>query len=277
MIFIDSGEVNTLKLLTDNITILPNLEAITGADLMISLAGMPASTETLVKQHLAANAILVQRKSGLDLSSSVGTRMNSSIARMKALGAAPWQCLLLFIGVLTCSVDGNAVIDGRDTGRPFFAIQGAISKWHDRGGTFESLPKRSLLEEWFMMKHKHLIEYDEQPEREVWLQTDNLFANEQQAQFMDVVPRDNGRYILNSVYGLGQKTVNKLYEHFDGDVASALCWLSLPKVADKDKIPGIGQKTRDNFRKQLGIDEMMVLMPTVDEYLYEKLKKEKGL
>ena len=46
---------------------------------------------------------------------------------------------------------------------------------------------------------------------------------------------------------------------------------------DKDKIPGIGQKTRDNFRKQLGIDELMVLSPTVDEYLYEKLQKEKGL
>ena len=127
MIYIDPNEALNRSLMPTipDAVELPYLESIAGADLMLTIEPFPATTETLIRNHIKAGAILIQRKSGLDLSASVGERMNSSLAKMKSMNARSWQSLLLFIGVLTERKDGRGLIDGRDTGKKFSQIKAA--------------------------------------------------------------------------------------------------------------------------------------------------------
>jgi hypothetical protein len=145
--------------------IVENLEEITGADIMLSCSEIPVTTKALIKLHVEQGAILVQRKHGHDLSSSVGERLNMSLAKMQSIGATYPQCRLLFVGFMSVDKQGIATINKRETGMQFFHLQGAISKWIDRGGVYESLPKGSLLHDWCRMKLRHLKEYANYPEK----------------------------------------------------------------------------------------------------------------
>ena len=167
MIVVDSSEVRkgTKMPSIEGAVESPILEELTGADFMISTLNAPPVTETLIQKHVDNGALLVQRKSGLDLSSSIGERLNKSLSKMIKMDTMQAQCILLFIGFMT-EVDGKCHINKQDTRLDFFTVQGAISKWHDRGGVVEFLPKPSLVEQWCKMKIAHLEEYKRKPIKE---------------------------------------------------------------------------------------------------------------
>ena len=178
------------------------------------------------------------------------------------------QCILLFIGFMT-EVDGKCHINKQDTRLDFFTVQGAISKWHDRGGVVEFLPKPSLVEQWCKMKIAHLEEYKRKPIKEQYPEKPIINVKSELLQIVTQV--SDGRVMLASLPGIGEKAAGVLYEKFEGDVASALCWLTDPDCV----IKGIGTKTVENVRKFMGIDSIMVLELATSERLIEEERKRK--
>jgi ERCC4-type nuclease len=111
------------------------LESLTGCDIMISTLTMPCTTEALVRKHVEAGALLVQRKSLQDLVRSIGDRINHSLAKilakMRSTGASSWQCILLSTGFYAPSYDTGDTWVGRlvnSNGHPDIAWQ--VVKWN---------------------------------------------------------------------------------------------------------------------------------------------------
>ncbi len=277
MIYIDSNEAlnqSLLPALPDAVE-LPNLESITGADIMLTLEPFPAATETLIQRHIDLGAILFQRKSGLDLAASVGERMNDSLARMKSLKAKSWQSLLLFIGVLTERKDGHGLIDGRDTGKTFAQIKSAEMAWSLRGGTFIDLSRASQLEPFLKSLEVKLQHMKENPTKEVWHSLHIPIDSNDPAQLLEPIPRSDGRYLLVAIDGIGPKMIKALWKQF-GNAAEILCWLSNPDSNTK-LVHGVGPKTIERTRKQLGLDEVMELdLQVMPKYTQNEMSVEKN-
>ncbi len=147
MIFIDPSELRTNSKLSNyirNLTYksLPGLEALTGADIMISAAGMPTPRDDdMILSHIANGAKLIQVKFGHDLSSSIADdRLKIAQDRMLKTGAYPWQCMLLFVGIIREGKEGSVEINGQQTynKRPmlWWGLDQAINYWIDRGGCY---------------------------------------------------------------------------------------------------------------------------------------------
>lgn len=160
---------------------LPGLEALTGADLLIAIDKVPDDVRDLAKDEwigtvltlawrgwtppriakaaerplpfvlktlrfikACRTGLLVQRKSGRDLSSSV-PRLGEILVKMQRWSKMPW---LLFVGSLHCNRRGNAVIDGKSTNYSHNAVQGALESWQIRGGGWTALSRDALVLPW---------------------------------------------------------------------------------------------------------------------------------
>ena len=122
-----------------------NLETLTGADVMLTNLGLPISL-TMLPRHIEAGAVLIQLKFGRDLPSSLGERMKDSLYRMRELRAVASQCVLMYVGSLSCGRDGVAMIDGK-AGRPkrsYTQVTSAIWKWCRRGGVYYPVSASAL-------------------------------------------------------------------------------------------------------------------------------------
>lgn len=149
MIFIDPSELretsNLLRYLSGVVyKSLPNLESLTGADVMISPGQLPfPRSDKLVLSHVKGGAKLLQLKFGHDLPASiVDSRLNEALSRMLACGAMHWQAGLLFIGLLGYDdTKGMATINGQlsygTQPMGWKQIDQALGFWIDRGGYLE--------------------------------------------------------------------------------------------------------------------------------------------
>ncbi len=243
------------------------LEAITGADLMLTLAPYPATSEMLIRKHIEQGALLVQRKSGLDLAYSVGERLNSSLARMHEVHARQAQCVLLTTGNWICNLHGDAVLGGNQTSIKYMDLLAGISKWHDRGGVVEQIVDDLLIPAWCTMKLKHLQEYRDQPTKEVW----------QRAVFPDDPPRaddslqlpvrvrDWRRWFTAMVDGIGPGAGNALRDAMLAAGATdtgltALLWAT-DMHGTTPRVPGWGKRRRQQIREALmGADAEFVVI-----------------
>lgn len=97
------------------------LEAVSGADLMVSTLQMPATTETLVRKHAQGGAIFIQRKSGFDFVSSIlDERINVALARMLDIGTVhQYQRCVMATGFFMPETDGAILV-----GRPEISAEG---------------------------------------------------------------------------------------------------------------------------------------------------------
>jgi ERCC4-type nuclease len=252
------------------------LEEMTGADIVVSNLKLPMTNENLIRKHIEDGyALLIQRKQGHDLAASIGDRMNHSLARMRSFGTRQPQCILLFIGTLNCMDNGNAMIDGREAYAKYWSVQSAVSKWHDRGGVVEFLPRVSLLEQWLQLKERHVDEYLKNGIKRVYHAKPTMTELEGALQLP--VEVHDGRNLLTALPNVGVTTAQALWDEFNGDVASILCWLTNPN-ADTDRIKGIGAKTIEGVREFFGfsrneLTNLMRLQLEVinDEVTYEEL------
>ena len=260
MIFVDASELrkNTTMPTIENAVVSDDLESRTGADFLVSPMDMPISTDTLLREHLKRGAILVQRKHGRDLASSIGTRMNSSLSRMLTWGAIRPQCVLMFVGIMTCNRNNNAVVNKQQTGKSYWSILGATQKWVDRGGSYVNLPRAGLIEPWCKMRMRHIREYNKKHHKEIWPAPPEVLAHDSFLQILQ--PVYDGRVLLASIPGIGAKAANLLHEEFKGDIASALCWLTMPSAKGKTRIKGISTKTFESARAFLALDRTMQLI-----------------
>lgn len=259
MIFIDptEGDSDTRLPALPGAIVLPGLEQATGADLLLSPLDVPASTDTLLRKHVAAGALLVQRKSGGDLVHSVGDRLTSSLARMHTYTGRPAQRVLLCTGTLTCAPDGAALIDGREAMGKFWAVSAALARWGDRGGVVCTLPNDSLIPAWVEMRLKHLREYAGPGGelRQVYPPNDYPMdppALDDPLQ-LPILVRD-GRVILAQLTGIGPKLAERIWTMCGKNLGWALTLLTDEASPDLFKIPGIGVTTIRNIRTQMGLE-----------------------
>lgn len=239
---------------------LPFLEALTGADFMITVLGMPASTENLCLKHVQSGALLVQRKHGSDLHNSVGSRMNESLARMRMTGASQSQCVLLAVEY-GFSQDGVWwTEDERWNGLA------AMSKWHDRGGVVEILDKAEDVPRWIDMKVKHLQEYLEHPVKVIYPDKPEITVLEGPLQLPQLI--NDGRVTLATLPGIGVKRADDLWKAFNGNLSAILIWLTDPH--SEDSVKGIGKGTVKKVREWLGLEDYLTLVYEAFETKEEK-------
>jgi hypothetical protein len=241
----------------------PFLEEATGADIMISPLIIPALTEELLRKHIVAGALLIQRKSGDDLLHSLGDRLNSSLARMRATGARQAQCVLLFIGRFDVGPKAEAIIDGslaiRNTS--YWGVQGAFSKWHDRGGVVEQLHDHRLLADWIKLREKHVNEYVERPIKDVYRPTPDVTEVDLEV-LQTLRPVNDWRVVVAALPGIGPKRANALQETMKAEVGTdnlvtALIWLTTPWLGKK--VPGIGDGIINNLREFMQLEDIYAI------------------
>jgi hypothetical protein len=280
-------------------TELPGLEAVTGADLLITVGKVPPDVrclkglssndlgegpgETVQKRELSLpealtahafrkaceSGLLVQRKTGRDLASSV-PNFSAILARMLAWTERPW---LLFVGDLKES-KGEAVIDGKHTNFSYNAVQGALEAWQDEGGRVTFLSRDSLLAPWVARQLDKL----RAPKTEKVLPPRRITRP-------IIGPESNvkpWRSTLMSFPDMGLELANRVADG-NATLTSCLEWITCPDWLEKvstSRPKGIGVPTVQKWRRWLGLNEdclqlLVAAVPSGTEPRVEFTEKEK--
>lgn len=277
MIFADPDEMGIAEKLGVEIVSSPQLEALTGADFVVSPLDIPF-VPALLQRHIDAGCYLVQRKSGLDLSSSVVERLSTSLARMQALGAKQSQCVLVFVGVMVCDVNGEGKIDYKPihgfNGSSFWIVQSAIEKWMERGGVYTNLSRIGLLGEWMVMKERHARIIMENPTCTVYETPDPLHEIIPSDPLQELVLVKDWRVTLASIKGIGKGKVESLITYINTQYEEAqmerqatltdcILWMTnweLIKV-----VPGYGKGIYKSIRRWFGLSDGINLYAEEEE------------
>lgn len=279
MITSDTSEMRALDFTEiSGVPVVPSdsLEELTGADLMISPLSIPFAPMTLA-EHISKGAVFIQIKRGNDMVASIGDRAASSLARMIDCGTkAAWQRLLLFVGALNFDEEtGAAVINGRPNltmgPRTYWMVQGTIEKWIERGGTFTTIPRMSMLEDWLIVKMGHIREFGKEPVRRVYKAvpqlTDVGLDLVQGVPLQKLVIIKDWRNTIITFPGIGEKRADAIYSYIcsrsDKTLLSAIIHLTSENLV-KD-IPGISSGQVAKCREWLGIEDIFDLSLTIKE------------
>jgi len=249
------------------------LEALTGADVLVSALEMPVMTETLIRRHVERGALLVQRKSGLDLPASIGPRLNSSLAKMREVGACQWQCVLLSTGVFIPNAKNGTILvgtptvlgDGRVTWlwdvspRHYKALQSALRRYILRGGVYVPLCSDEEIPGWLRHTERDIITLSEQPIKEVWPDDGGplCLPSEPGDPLQEPVRVTDWRArFAAAVPGVGPELVTRLQAAMAADGApgtllQALAWASSDLVLS---VPGWGRGKQRAVREALGLE-----------------------
>jgi hypothetical protein len=247
---------------------LPRLEETTGADLLLSPLSTPVLkeiTDTLpnqiaFKKHCNAG-MLVQRKSGRDLTSSI-PNLPSILMRMLAWTDKPW---LLTTGNVLCSKSGKAVIDGYETNFGYNALIGALDSWQCRGGYVSTLCRDSLIPAWtnnWLEKLKYL--------------TDNPDTPVFHRMPLQTLSNTDWAYTLITFPNIGPTRARQI-QQFTGKLAWALTYLSdMDNIKLDTKPDGVGPETFKGTRKWLGLEDgevLAVINKKSDEIVIKEVEK----
>lgn len=244
------------------------LEALTGADVMVSTKRYPPNSEVLIRKHIENGAVLIQIKRGSDLVHSVGPRMNGSLAKMWEMGAVKaWQKVLLPVGIYRpdrnndCIVGmamnnaDNPYINWTNTGVNHTVVMSAIISWIFGGGTAfpASLVSNDEIVAFIRNLEKKLIEKSKYPTKEILEIPDfpDDLPSEDDPLQLPVRVKD-GRRLLAALPGIGIKGANELWKHAQG-----VLWCAIEIVTgsliDIENVKGIGKKTLENNREFFGL------------------------
>ena len=252
------------------------LEKLTGADILISPLQMPV-VEALLPRHIAAGALLVQRKSGADLPASVGSRMWASLARMRAAGARQWQCCLLTTGFYLPNTKNGKVLvvtpkfhkDGRVTFHTelyphvnYKAVQSSLRHWCWYGGVVHQLTCDDEIPGWCKVAEKRLIEKHKSGKtKEVWPDAEKLYdPPAEDDPLQELVEVRDWRRILAQFDGIGPVRATALRDamlehHADNTLFHALCLASWSQRKYLPRVPHWGKGTIQNVRDTLGVPD----------------------
>lgn len=254
-IFIDPSEAREGTRLPDTVIkqsiVLPGLEAMTGADLLVSILSQPKLSElneTLpnklaLRKHLE-HGLLIQRKSGLDLVNSIpNDGLSDKLVRMQQWSH---RCWLMTVGILS-SRAGEAFIDGRGTAYSYNQVIGAILKWQSRGGYYINVPSDSQIAPTINRLLEHLREFEQQPIKRVRVPEQQLF-------------RPSGIDAISHLrIGVGIDKLT-LLEQSCGTLADMLVYLSDYDSIEQCHVEGIGKGIVANFKRVVGLRENEVLV-----------------
>lgn len=250
MLFIDASERRSGTRLPQSIIeqaiSLDGLEAATGADMLISPLKLPLKdvNPKLLQKHIDAG-LLVQRKTGRDLSSSI-PKLNDILFRMRQWTSRPY---LLFVGVISRTRDGNAMIDNQDTGFSWNAVDGAIQFWQLRGGMYANVPNDSYISDWVNGWLNRLRELNQSDYKEL------QYRMPQQV----LVKPDWTSFLINARVGIGEEKASVLKEWFP-DLGDALCFLSDYDSLELQSLKGFGESHVRKTKQLLGLDDNEILV-----------------
>ncbi len=171
MLLLDPTELNRTTRLPQNAFAIAreckNLEAETGADMLISPLedGIPTDAakpqgRLLLRKHLAAHALLVQRKTS-DILNLI-TDHHQVLAKMQQWTSTPY---LLTMGQYGCDEEGKLLWNGRrlggDKGWSYLAYQNTLLAWQWQAGYVINLSRDSLFLDWYGAVLKYLKRYQD--------------------------------------------------------------------------------------------------------------------
>ena len=264
MIFYDPNEEHG-KVDVEALAPLPGLEALTGADFLMTPSGVSCYNETTIRLHLTKfRALLVQRKSGLDWTSSMGPRLAMSIDKMR-IAPRQTQRLLVVTGLFMPDAEGVAICgwprmtkagEVYARGQPqngtrvlLKSLYTAQLEWQMRGGAFITLASNDDFLP-FLRRAEELLRapvarqiYDDRP---IYEDSDDPL------QTIEVV-RD-ARRTLCTLPHIGPTLARVCLAEW-GNVSNCLMWLSSPRLltAMPERYPkGIGKKIVQDIHAWFG-------------------------
>jgi hypothetical protein len=274
MIFIDPSELretsNLKKYLADLPHLpLPDLEARTGADVMVSPSGLPRPVnDKLLAINIQQGAVLIQIKFGQDIASSiVDGRLVEALSRMLKSKAQTWQAVLCFIGQLGYdNTQEMATIDGQLslTNPPLTwkAVQSALMFWVKRGGSIDfPLPNGGCIPEYLATHQRQLDLIKEGKDTRLIWPAKPAFYDEMESQAdttlleqwkaaQKVERIEDIRVLLCAIpdasIGPERATAILNFMRENGIRADFSGFLQLLEGKLLLKVPGIGKKTYDN-------------------------------
>jgi hypothetical protein len=270
MIFIEASEAREgtrlPRAVIESARVVRNLEAYTGADMLISPLSEPPMPDELtdskprqlsLRKHCEAG-LLIQRKSGRDLTNSIrdGHLTNEVLSRMLQWTSAPW---LLIEGNFLRDREGMVVVDGYTTNTMWSQLQGAMEAWQLRGGymTTPPLPTESAVTEWVARWNSTKIY--------MWRKDMVLPPRKTQQVLVGAMVNEKPwRTTLASFPGIGPEKANDIADVCD-NLWQAIQMLTDPKTLVWDKRPkGIGKTTIRNIQAYLGLPEGTIFCPIND-------------
>ena len=225
------------------------LEALTGADFLITPSRIPINEKTL-RIHIN-KGLCVQRKDVGDLVASFqggDSRLWRQLIRLKMLSSPPW---LLLVGDIKArnktEEDGSkkfcAVVDGRDTDINYFAVIGSIEAWQRHGGYYSWISRDTLMLAWCELQYRNLVAKEK---RGGWGTTFITRGIIKPLELLTEVETT-----LTTIPGLGTERAHAIY-------TEAQKYMDRPTLIDcfrilKDNpINGIGIKTKQSALKFVG-------------------------
>lgn len=305
MIFIDESELRQGSTMPPVEGSKPSacLEEHTGADIMVSTSGIPASSPTLIHKHVQSGAILIQVKRGTDFLSSIADeRINVALARMKAAGARrAWQRLVISTGVflpdlgtgevlvgvprLSASASTYVYVRAVNEGLPPYKALATV-RWRiaARGGYYLPLTCDDELPAALLQIENDLKWMQGKPTKEIFPPFEALPPDEPEEDDPLQLPVEvrDGRLPLSAMSGVGKVKATALWEairewnrgHYPGreddepTLAQALFWASCsnPRDFGIPKVKGWGEGMRERIRGQLGLEEGMNVRIMLDDW-----------
>ena len=249
----------------EGLTPLPGLEALTGADFLVTPSQISCHNETTIRLHLSKfRALLVQRKSGLDWTSSVGPRLAMSIDKMK-IAPRQTQRLLVVTGLFMPDGDGIAICgwprmtkagevyargqQQNGTRVHLKSLYTAQLEWQMRGGSFITLSANDDFLP-FLRRAEELLR--EPVARQIYDDRLKYDESDDPLQSIEVI-RDN-RLTLLSLPHIGPALARACLAEW-GNVSNCLMWLSSPRLfeAMPRRYPrGVGKKIVSDIHAWFG-------------------------
>jgi len=257
MLYYDPTESRLGTRLPDTVirsgTALPGLEKATGADFIISPLSEPKLNEITnskpsqigLRKHTEAG-LLVQRKSGLDLISSIPD-LSNILAKMLDWTAYPW---LLIAGEYKINKRNKIVVGERETEWEYNAFLGALEDWQLHGGYYSILCRDGLIGPWVARWHDKVNVFRDQSEK--------LILPRKPTQVI-TVSNDSGndmpwRATLASFPGIGIETATTI-ANYCGTLADSLVFLSdQNNIRLKDATSEDGKNT---YPKNVGLAKLV--------------------
>lgn len=233
------------------------LEALTGADLLISpfQTPLPARCDTpigmkMIQRHLQSG-MLVQRKSGMDMLSSI-PHLKTVLCKMRQHSE---QCWLMVCGEYYARESEFVAVGNRATEWKWSSFKGALDSWQRLGGHTHEEPTDYHGGLWL----KHCDEKIEE-----WNARNEVLVLPESAPKLSggmFYPRP-WETALSTFPGCGSETA-KLIGETKGTLYESLCWMSDVSAID---IPGIGKTRKQEWAKWLGLPDSVAIVPSKSHF-----------